>query len=221
MRLKERPEKPKGVFFGAHFFSPSLLEGSAGCGRLAPHATRGQGPLKPRPSAVRVLHHHPQTLIGVLRVLVCSPIHRKDGSDGPRVTPLAELLSRQHFCVPFCKVRHMGQSEASPKPVGRIRAAFHVLVGRRTTPQMIEAEWLEYKQIFDDVLTRLGAQLARQAKAHKDDIRRNLDLPTDSPPQGPVNAEVERAQKKAELNRKAARMRGIGLPAQFEMEEGL
>ena len=57
------------------------------------------------------------------------------------------------------------------KPTGRLRGAIQVFLGRRMTPVQIEAEWREYQQIFDSILTRLGAQLARQAKAERERIK--------------------------------------------------
>lgn len=62
----------------------------------------------------------------------------------------------------------MAQKKASETPhpaPGRLRSAWHVLMGTRVTPLQIQAEWLEYKLIFDDIMTRLGAQLARAARA--------------------------------------------------------
>lgn len=57
---------------------------------------------------------------------------------------------------------------------GKFRAAWSVLRGQRLVPLQVQAEWLTYQQIFDDVLQRLGAQLARQAKAESDRLKRYL-----------------------------------------------
>ncbi len=64
----------------------------------------------------------------------------------------------------------------SPQPSapGKFRAAWSVLRGQRLVPLQVQAEWLTYQQIFDDVLTRLGAQLARQAKSRSDELKRHL-----------------------------------------------
>lgn len=69
-------------------------------------------------------------------------------------------------------------SETTPLPSepGRWGSAWSVLRGQRLVPVQIQAEWLTYRQIFDDVLTRLGAQLARQAKAHNESLRAQLEL---------------------------------------------
>lgn len=61
-----------------------------------------------------------------------------------------------------------------PIAPGRFRAAWSVLRGQRLVPLQVQAEWLTYQQIFDDVLQRLGAQLARQAKAESDRLKRFL-----------------------------------------------
>ena len=86
---------------------------------------------------------------------------------------------------------------------GRIRSAWSVLLGERLVPVQLQAEWVEYKLIFDDLLKRLSAQLARQAKAEKG--RLETQLPMDEP------APLVRAPagNKAELRRRAAVARGI------------
>ena len=44
----------------------------------------------------------------------------------------------------------------------------------------VMAQWAEYELIFNDILTRLNAQLARQAKADKKALERSLqDEPTE------------------------------------------
>lgn len=67
--------------------------------------------------------------------------------------------------------------ESSP---GRLRSAWSVLLGERLVPLQLQFEWLEYQQIFDDLLKRFSAQLARQAKAEKTRVKRLLD-PSDQP----------------------------------------
>lgn len=79
-------------------------------------------------------------------------------------------------------------------------------MGRRTTPLQIEAEWLEYKMIFDDVLTRFSAQLARQAKAERAALKRQLQEPAE-PAQVAVTPPTTR---KAQLRSRAAVLRGLG-----------
>ena len=96
------------------------------------------------------------------------------------------------------------QNGANPEPkIGRWRAAWYVLMGQRVTPQHIQAEWVEYQQIFNDLLERWSAKLARDARAEKDRIKR-LDLPADTQP-------VSTSRYKSELRRKVAQMRGVGL----------
>lgn len=104
-------------------------------------------------------------------------------------------------------------ADDKPRPVGRLRAAWHVLMGQRVTPAQQMAEWLEYKLIFDDILTRLGAQLARQSKAHKDSLKRNIDASL--APEAPIHAtspELAHAAHKAELRQRAAAARGLSMP---------
>jgi len=97
------------------------------------------------------------------------------------------------------------QNGASPKAkVGRLRAAWYVLTGQRVTPQQIQADWVEYQMIFNDLLERWSAKLARDAKAEKDRIKR-LDVAT------PVVQTPQVSDVKQELRRKVASMRGFGL----------
>lgn len=96
------------------------------------------------------------------------------------------------------------QTGANPEPrLGRIRAAWYVLMGHRVTPQQIQAEWVEYQQIFNDLLERWSAKLARDAKAEKQRIKR-LDVPPDIQPTAAPDT-------KTELRRRVANMRGFGL----------
>lgn len=96
------------------------------------------------------------------------------------------------------------QNGANPAPkIGRLRAAWYVLMGQRLTPQQILAEWVEYQQCFNDLLERWSAKLAREARNEKDRIKR-LDLPPRVEP--PLES-----QTKTELRRKVAQMRGFGL----------
>lgn len=93
---------------------------------------------------------------------------------------------------------------AKPEPkIGRIRAAWYVLCGQRVTPQQIQAEWVEYQQIFNDLLERWSAKLARDSKAEQARIKR-LDL-------APQETSPALVETKADLRRKVAQMRGFGL----------
>jgi len=97
------------------------------------------------------------------------------------------------------------QNGANPAPrIGRLRAAWYVLMGQRLTPQQILAEWVEYQQTFNDLLERWSAKLAREARNEKDRIKR-LDIPP------PVEQTPQVADVKQELRRKVANMRGFGL----------
>lgn len=92
-----------------------------------------------------------------------------------------------------------------PPRIGRWRAAWRVLRGDRLVPLQIQVEWLEYRQIFDDLLKRFGAQLARQAKAEKKRLERQLqeeglrEVPADPPSSS--------RHPKAELYRRARAVR--------------
>lgn len=97
------------------------------------------------------------------------------------------------------------QNGANPEPkVGRWRAAWYVLTGQRVTPQQIQADWVEYQCIFNDLLERWSAKLARDAKAEKERIKR-LDIPT------PEVHVPQVTDTKQELRRRVANMRGFAL----------
>lgn len=98
----------------------------------------------------------------------------------------------------------MTQNGASNKPVGRIRGAWLVLLGQRVAPQQMQAEWVEYQQIFNDILERWSAKLARDAKAERDRIKR-LE-PKEKPVAQPATPV---ANKKQALRQKVAAMRGL------------
>lgn len=98
----------------------------------------------------------------------------------------------------------MAQSELNQDPkVGRLRGAWLVLMGQRLTPQQIVAQWVEYQCIFDDLLKRWSAYLARDARQEKKRIER-LDVP-------PEQLALNQPRSKAELRSKVAAMRGLGL----------
>jgi len=88
-----------------------------------------------------------------------------------------------------------------------------VFLGERLVPMQLQAEWIEYKLMFDDILKRLSAQLARQAKEHKRSVQAVLE---ESPPPahdvpgvrglGPSMSSLGR---KAELYRKFTEQRGV------------
>lgn len=96
----------------------------------------------------------------------------------------------------------------SRAPVGRWRAAFRVLRGREIVPEQIRAEWLEYKQLFDDILTRLSTQLARKAKAERKQLKQLLELQEEQLGDD-ANGHKAPLDRKAELRRRAARARGL------------
>ncbi len=81
----------------------------------------------------------------------------------------------------------------------RITEAFRVLMGQRLTPLQIQAEWVEYQQIFRDLLEQFSASLARQSKAEKKRLDRLQEVPQDP---ASVPLPDDRAQRKAELRRR-------------------
>jgi len=76
-------------------------------------------------------------------------------------------------------------------------------------PDQIVAEWVEYQQIFSDLLKRFSASLARQAKADKTRATDQVEALGESTTPSFQNQPVS---KKAELRSKAAAMRGITRP---------
>jgi len=99
----------------------------------------------------------------------------------------------------------MAQEKAvdQPPPVpGRLRSALLVLRGERLVPVQLQAEWLTYQQIFDDVLTRLGAQLARQAKLQKEQLVRYLQENPES--EGDSYSSGDLAERKNAIRRRFA-----------------
>lgn len=102
-------------------------------------------------------------------------------------------------------------SNAEP---GRFRAAMSVLRGERLVPLQIHAEWIEYQQIFDDILTRWSASLARDAKSEKKRVDRlSGDLEHIPPPR-------DIATVKAALRTQAASMHGRTIPG-IQLKNGV
>jgi hypothetical protein len=66
----------------------------------------------------------------------------------------------------------------------------------------IRAEWAEYEMIFNDILNRWSAKLAREAKMEKKRLARTFEPP---PEAGPLPA----ADLKAQLRTRVASMRGF------------
>lgn len=101
------------------------------------------------------------------------------------------------------------QNGANREPkIGRLRAAWHVLVGQRVTPLQIQADWLAYQCIFDDLLKRWSSYLARDARQEKKRIER---LEGVAPGATPVAHVPQVTDTKQELRRRLASMRGFGV----------
>lgn len=109
----------------------------------------------------------------------------------------------------------MGEPE--PERIGRLRAAWQALMGRPVLHEQARREWFEYKQMFDDIMQRLGAQLARQAKQQKVELQRLID-DAGEPPVRDVPGGA--SSRKADLRRRAAEMRGIRVPKALRVVNG-
>lgn len=97
---------------------------------------------------------------------------------------------------------------------GRLRSAWSVLRGQRLVPLQIQMEWLEYQQIFDDVLKRFSAQLARQARAEKDRLKKMMPEPSSEGRSQPdVHPLSDHLSRKNALRSRVARARGVPGPA--------
>lgn len=77
-------------------------------------------------------------------------------------------------------------------------------MGERLTPLQIHQEWVEYKQTFDDILTRWSASLARSAKAEKKRIESLMQQAEPTHVQAPAGP----LSRKAALRSRVAAMRG-------------
>lgn len=93
------------------------------------------------------------------------------------------------------------QETRNIKRPGRIVSAFRVLMGTKTTPAQLAADWAEWELVLTGVLDRFGALLARQAKAEKRKVQQQLEL---APPDIPGSA----LSSKADLYARANRLRG-------------
>lgn len=94
-----------------------------------------------------------------------------------------------------------GWEDVAPLRRSRWQLALDVLLGKPVVPQSIYLEWLEYRVLFDDLLKRFGAQLARNAKAEHKRIREQLE-----PTQRPV---ADPSAGKARVRRLIAESRGL------------
>jgi len=84
----------------------------------------------------------------------------------------------------------------------RIFAAWQVLMGQRLTPLQIHAEWVEYQQVFRDLLEQFSASLAREAKAEKKRIQALGSGPVAEAFDIKVDPQADRKARKAALYRK-------------------
>lgn len=100
-----------------------------------------------------------------------------------------------------------------PDPLTRFGAAWKVLKGERLVQRQIQAEWFEYQQIFNDLLQRLSAQLARQARSEKKRVRALVQSSQASDPSPPPQRELPLPthSRKSELRR---RYSGLFVPSQ-------
>lgn len=116
-------------------------------------------------------------------------------------TPKTEVLPRQQFCFTlfsadrsFSQGAPLSQEEPRPDPPGRLRSAWSVLRGQRVTPLQMQVEWIEYKLIFNDILTRFGAQLARDVQAEKRRVKKELSQSQPAPTAVPSSKAAVRSR---------------------------
>lgn len=102
----------------------------------------------------------------------------------------------------------------------RIRASAQVLKGHRLVPMQIHAEWIEYQQLLDDLLKRLSAQLARQARSEKARLRKLLEDQSSQLELEPSSRPhvVRGNGRKSELRRRFASQLGIRAPSNAVLE---
>jgi len=107
--------------------------------------------------------------------------------------------------VPQSDPQSDGPPELPPQSPSRFQAAWSVLRGESLVPSQIQAEWFEYQQIFGDLLQRLSAQLARQAKSERKRIRRLVESSDPAEAQVPSQRELPLgSSRKSELRRRFA-----------------
>lgn len=97
------------------------------------------------------------------------------------------------------------QAPEAPLRLSRWRAAWRVLLGESVVDEQIRQDWLSYRLLFDDLLKRWSAMLARQAKADHARIRDQLaaEEPTNRTPAASPKT------RKEEVRRRAAEARGL------------
>ena len=97
------------------------------------------------------------------------------------------------------------------------------LAWRRRPPDpsiaSVMAQWAEYELIFNDILMRLNAQLARQAKVEKKQLERLTREAGNGTPEHPVAAPMVARMTKAELRAHFGPQRpGARLPHEVQNE---
>lgn len=60
--------------------------------------------------------------------------------------------------------------------MGRIRAAWQVLFGRRITPQQMQSEWAEIQTEAAEMFSRFNSLAARLVRAEKNMLKRQNEL---------------------------------------------
>lgn len=95
----------------------------------------------------------------------------------------------------------------STRTVGRLRAAWDVLMGQRVTPQQIVGQWAEYQMIFNDLLDRWSAKQAREIKQQKERIK----LLAEEASEVPAPQLLQPSDTKQELRRRVATLRGFSI----------
>jgi uncharacterized protein YyaL (SSP411 family) len=108
----------------------------------------------------------------------------------------------------------------------RLRASAQVMRGHRLVPAQIHAEWIEYQQLLDDLLKRLSAQLARQARSEKARVKQlleqqqtHLELAVDAPRRSNGRKSDLRRLYASQLGLRAPSSSAVPAPALPEPEE--
>lgn len=94
------------------------------------------------------------------------------------------------------------------RPFGRLRS----WLSRDPEPSVAEvmAQWAEYQLIFNDILTRLSAQLARQARMEKKRLERIArDVPDLIPPPAPQVSPKQALRSQYAMQRFGGRVQAL------------
>ena len=92
---------------------------------------------------------------------------------------------------------------------GRIRSALAVLFGRAITPQQLRQDFIEWELVLGGILERFSALLARQAKAEKKRVEKELTTSEETATDLHARIAPTSWERKAKLYTKAAAVKGL------------